>query len=770
MRRFLLLLICIITVAMLATALSSCNQLRLPGKGAGSSKDSQGGDDVQEKTECTITFDSAGGTEVYSQTVKNGQKGRIPDEPTREGYTFDGWYLDGEKWFFSQNPVTKDITLVAKWIGNESTLVFDGNEAQSGEMEEILTHTGDVFTLPQCGFEKEGFNFVGWATSPDGHVVYSNGVEFEMGSESLTLYAVWSAEPYTITYELNGGTNNEYNIYSYSALNLPVTLHKPQKEGYTFMGWYTSSDFSGEAITEVSWLGNVTLYARFMVASQDFEFEVYADYVEILNYTGNDIDVVVPEYYNGLPVSAIRERAFFGNKTIRTLFLPDSMISIGTNAFKECTALTEVVGGGRVNQIGYGAFHGCVSLKSFTLSQRMSEICDSLFEGCTSLESVTILGEITKIGSYAFDSCEQLKAIELPATVKTIGDYAFNNCKSLEVAEIKDGVEKIGSHAFKDCISLSSINVPNSVKMFGIYAFFGCSSAKTVVIGDGVSAIPSRAFDGCSAVESLTLGQKIITIGTYAFHNCDSLTEVTIPDSVSLIDEYAFRGCDLLGAVDFGDSVEKISGYAFRDCVSLKTATFGSKLHTIGNYAFGSCAFEEMSVPSSVSIIGEYAFAYCKSLVSIYIPAGVSEIGNLVLLECTSLEHIVVDTDNAAYKAIDGSLYNKDGTELLVYAIGKKETNFIIPDGVTSINDRAFFGSLYLEYVTISKDVRQIGKKAFAECDSLKGVVFIETSGWRCSSKQNGSNASWLNKKDVADSQKMELYLTESYSNYYWLR
>ena len=107
----------------------------------------------------------------------------------------------------------------------------------------------------------------------------------------------------------------------------------------------------------------------------------------------------------------------------------------------------------------------------------------------------------------------------------------------------------------------------------------------------------------------------------------------------------------------------------------------------------------------------------------VYIPDNVSNVGKGVFQGCSSLEKIEVSTDNSTYISINGDLYSRDGKTLIKYVDDKDRTSFVVPDGVTTINEYAFYGSKSLVSVTIGDNVSTIGMRAFAWCDSLESIV-----------------------------------------------
>ncbi len=188
------LILCFIILSFVVIfALSSCNDVPndtdTVSSNEGDSNDKDTSTETENVKEYTITFDSNGGGDVESQTVRHGEKANEPNYPTRGGYTFDGWYVENEKWAFLERVVTDNVTLVAKWIAKEKTITFDGNGATSGSMENIIALTDETVILPDCLYEREGYAFVGWS---DGLKTYTVGEEYKIGiMGGYEFYAVW---------------------------------------------------------------------------------------------------------------------------------------------------------------------------------------------------------------------------------------------------------------------------------------------------------------------------------------------------------------------------------------------------------------------------------------------------------------------------------------------------------------------------------------------------------------------------------------------------
>ncbi len=459
--------------------------------------------------------------------------------------------------------------------------------------------------------------------------------------------------------------------------------------------------------------------------------------------------------YKGTNPLEYAKNLYLNGELVTDLVIPDGVISIGDDAF-----------------------YGCSSLTSVTIPDSVTSIGHFAFEDCSSLTSVTIGNGVTSIGNNAFSDCSSLNAVYITDIAKWCAiDFGGSGANPLYYAKnlylngelvtdlvIPDGVTSIGNYAFYNCTSLTSVTIPDSVTSIGEDAFNGCSSLISVTIPDSVTSIGESAFYGCWGLTSATIDNGVTSIGDYAFYNCSSLTSVTIPDSVTSIGVQAFYNCSSLTSITIGNSVTSIGDDAFSVCSSLTSITvdknntayksINGNLYTkdgktlvqyaigktdtsftipdsvtsIGNYAFAYCSsLTTVTIGNGVTNIGDYAFIGCWGLTSITIPDSVTSIGSYAFIGCWGLTSIIVDENNTAYKSIDGNLYTKDGKRLIQYAIGKTDTSFVIPNGVTSIGSAAFAYCSSLTTVIIGNGVTSIGYYAFRNCSSLSSITIPDS-------------------------------------------
>ncbi|OSG91538.1 internalin A [Bifidobacterium adolescentis] len=206
----------------------------------------------------SVNFDSNGGSAVASQSVKYGSKASRPTDPTRAGHTFQGWYTSrdgGARYDFNQT-VTGDVTLYAHWSVNSYTLTFDGNGGKPSEASRTVAYGGQYGSLPTA--TRTGYAFQGWYTARDGGTKVSPSTT--MGAADTTLYARWSVNSYTVSFDSDGGSNVPAQKVRYgSKASRPAD---PTRAGHTFQGWYTSRDGGSKYDFGTAVTGDVTLHAH----------------------------------------------------------------------------------------------------------------------------------------------------------------------------------------------------------------------------------------------------------------------------------------------------------------------------------------------------------------------------------------------------------------------------------------------------------------------------------------------------------------------------
>ena len=241
----------------------------------------------------------------------------------------------------------------------------------------------------------------------------------------------------------------------------------------------------------------------------------------------------------------------------------------------------------------------------------------------------------------------------------------------------------------------------------------------TYTTTDGEVAITDcdTAAIGELVIPNTIEGSPVTSIGKRALSGCKLLTSITIPDSVTGIAINAFNFCSNLAAIEVSGqnmNYTTLDGVLFN---KEKTELIRCPAAKLGAH---------YTIPNSVKSIGDSALGGCENLKSITIPDSVTGIAINAFNFCSNLAAIEVSGQNMNSTAIDGVLLNKEKTELIEYPKAKKDTNYMVPDSVTSIGKSALAGCKNLTRITIPESVHSIGEGAFNFSSNLTGITLPE--------------------------------------------
>jgi len=401
-----------------------------------------------------------------------------------------------------------------------------------------------------------------------------------------------------------------------------------------------------------------------------------------------------------------------------------------------------------------------VILPSEYNGKAVTAVGDRAFLHNFSLVSILIPESVTSIGVGAFSCCYGLESIDIPNSVLTIGNSAFSDCQRLKSVSIGNGVNSIGQSAFGRCTSLESINIPDSVENIGNSAFWDCTGLKSAFLGSGVSSIGNSAFSGCAALESINIPESVTSIGSSAFWGCAAITSITIPKNVTDIGNSAFSECSNLaefiynaaecadlknncyvflraGKTDggirlfIGADVKKIPAYLFSNSnVSSVEFTEGGACESIGAGAFSDCAsLESVTIPESVTSLGEEAFYDCENLTEIYYNAAeIADFGlyNEVFYNAgrsgSGIRVVIGKNVKKIPAYLFCPMYNNSNAPKII------SVEFAEGSVCESIGKRAFYDCASLESVIILGNVLSIGEDAFRNCTSLLSITIPEST------------------------------------------
>ena len=335
-------------------------------------------------------------------------------------------------------------------------------------------------------------------------------------------------------------------------------------------------------------------------------------------------------------------------------------------------------------------------------------------------------GETT---AYAFNPFlgENLKRIiveEGNSNFKAIDGILYEKNKDSE-----SGAETLSLFVCPRSIEKEDIVVPSNVTKINAGAFKECKTIKTVSLPDGVGGFGTQTFYNCKNLEKVTMNIKGIDVGVSAFWGCEKLTDISnvhvwhvgycgflgctkleyVNTTGAIIEGRAFQGCS--GLKKIPEKIERIEESAFLWCSSLEKINLQEGIEFIGANAFGETGVTSITIPASVTYIGDSTYSY----------GGRTYYGKHAFANMWNLQKIEVAKDNENYKSIDGILYSKDGTMLYVCP-NAKEGVVTIPDTVENIDAHAFTECTKITKVILPNTVKEIPVCCFKACSKLKEI------------------------------------------------
>ena len=350
-------------------------------------------------------------------------------------------------------------------------------------------------------------------------------------------------------------------------------------------------------------------------------------------------------------LTEIGHDAFYNCTKLPMIVLPSSLKSIGYCAFQNCSSITKIDIPSAVEVIGYQAFER-TSISKLIIPQSVITIGKGIVMHCNNLETIEV-----EEGNSVYDSRSNCNAI-LKGNTLVVG------CKN---SQIIDGITVIGESAFQSCEELKSITLPNTILTIGANAFYGCNNLVSIVLSESLEAIEHDAFYNCTKIESIEFPSSLNNIDNYAFQNCTKLLVIeskienpfTINDKVfSDYNNYIYTNATLFVPEGKVEEYKETDGWKnfvdIREIEPDPTPVIGGLTYVIKKRAkfaeIQSASFvEHIVIPTSVEYeniqypvtrILDSAFMGSKML-SLSIPSSVSYVGQNVLKDCNQLAAIV---------------------------------------------------------------------------------------------------------------------------------
>ena len=353
-----------------------------------------------------VRFDANGGIGGWSQMIKYGATIE-PPIVTREGYTFAGWSPT-----VAATVPAEDITYIARWTANRYTVKFDANGGE-GVMDDVTgIYDGEALSLTNC-FTRLGYSVVGWATSVDGDVVYPVGQSVEnlvlQNGGETTLYAIWTPNQYSVSFDANGGMGGWTRTMEYGAAIVPPTV---TRTGYTFAGWSPSSAATVPA-------EDVTYTAQWSVNMYTVTFDA----------NGGEGGWSRNMEYGALiePPTVTRDGyEFLGWSPSPSLIVPWVNVTY-TAQWKD---LDEGKDLDTEPHFSIAPFETIISNDDGWYYTNLNMLVAVDLNGNT---EISLPETIAKINDRAFSGCASLKCLTVPSSVSEIGWRAFTGCRDLKI-------------------------------------------------------------------------------------------------------------------------------------------------------------------------------------------------------------------------------------------------------------------------------------------------------------------------------------------------
>lgn len=496
----------------------------------------------------------------------------------------------------------------------------------------------------------------------------------------------------------------------------------PTKPGHVFAGWYKNAACTEEFDFNTGISADTTIYAKWEKAAETedtyFRYTQEGEGWSLAVKTGETVpaDTVIPAEIEGKAVTSIAETAFEGQTQLVSVTIPSSVKKIGSRAFRNCTALENVLGGENVEEMGANTFYGTkwdsnlavgevyfgktlykyagalYTDTEITVKDGTVGIAAGAFQNMSKVTGVTLPAGLTNIGSYAFGSSDAAKGngittLVLPESVVTVAENAFRNAKSLATLTIGKNVTKIGANAFAGT-AITTLNYNAANAEIANNMFSGFTAEATLTVGDDVEVLPANLTKGWTGIKTVTLGAKITEIPASAFDGITKLSQVNF-DTITSIGSYAFRNTSL-ESFTIPSTVTRLGGGAFADCTKLASLTYDA-------------------VDAAGTTSTAVAFSGCTALTKVTVGADVTAIPAYLLLNVASVNTIEL---GGKVETIGEQAFSGTGI-----------TAITLPNSLLSIGGNAFVGTK-LQTLTIPENVTTVGAGAFKDITTLTALTF----------------------------------------------
>ena len=379
--------------------------------------------------------------------------------------------------------------------------------------------------------------------------------------------------------------------------------------------------------------------------------------------------IAIPREHNGKPVTKIKDSAFVGNKTLKSVIIGDNISVIGTQAFWGCTGITKVSFNSK--SLGRLVFQNCVNLEKAIIGKNVNSWGNEIFLGSNKLSDLTILSSTLDVNNNHLYTSSALKEIKVnednskymvkdgilfskdgrkiylypvgktgdtyvfDSNVKEIGDSAFQGCSSFKTINIPDTIENVGSSAFSGCSNLKEAIV--NAKKLNRLTFFRSSNLESVTIGSNVSSWGDQIFLGCNKLSDLTILSSTLDVNNNHLYTSSALKEIKVNENNS---KYMVKN-----GILFSKDGSKI--YAYPTGKQEDTYVFDSNVKEIGDSAFWMTNLKCINIPDTIESVGNSAFGHCSNLKEVTVNA--KKLRRLTFYSSSNLDSVTIGSNVSSW-------------------------------------------------------------------------------------------------------------------------
>lgn len=540
---------------------------------------------------------------------------------------------------------------------------------------------------------------------------------------------------------------------------------------------------NASAATNVVVRAGEKLYGDFVYKYIDDAGTVENSEIKIMKYMGNQKNVVVPDYIEGLPVTELAPYCFsyYTNNHhsnhdcfyIETVKLPDSIRTIGINAFEDCRYLHTINIPKDLLRLEENVFKSCKSLKELDFSNGIGGICADALNGTaitdlvisskkrgldffsyalrgTVIENLTIITNSTYFEDYSLEN-DTLKTLNVNGTIEhnfdAISDKAFGDASIAHTPETINLYNDFHTDVFEVLEGVYGYSCEPSDEKEEWYTFTKSTEPREILTENGFqfyldkrgNAVISKCVVPLESDTANTIiiprrlgGATVTTIGYKSFANRKFITSVEIPDTVTHIQSSAFAKCNDLAEVKIGSGLKSIGYAAFDYCSNLKSINIPEGVKTLGTYTFYDCQNLTSLSAKGVTAVRDSAFEY-SGIADVEFSPEFNSVGSYAFSSCDNLKYFKYDSNLTdigeyafKYSAIERFTFNDDLLEISEGVFeNSKIREAVLPTNLVVIGDSAFHNCEYLTEINIPDTVTTIEEHAISFCPKLKGKLII---------------------------------------------